>query len=128
MMTLRYNDAEFLEAIKQRLIDKGWRKGKMGSPNGPNCIMGAAVLADPVEGVELVLSYPSYDSDSGYNLGRIIMDGRDADWDEVPQIIRLLRLTGFPDAASLYEWNDSSRQTLETLFEGIDAALEKLDA
>jgi hypothetical protein len=31
----------YLRAVKERLFEKGWRKGHAGDPHGPNCILGA---------------------------------------------------------------------------------------
>lgn len=36
-------DLEFLRAVRERLRTHGWIKGWLGNPEGPHCVLGAAV-------------------------------------------------------------------------------------
>jgi hypothetical protein len=49
---MSYSDKEFLEAVRDRLLEKGWHSGRLGGPDGPNCLVGAAIWTDPPEGIK----------------------------------------------------------------------------
>lgn len=43
-------DDEICKAVAKRLREFGWQQNSGGSMEGPNCLMGAVVFADGLEG------------------------------------------------------------------------------
>lgn len=93
------NALQLLTATKERLLTKGWTQGRLGSENGPNCLMGAMYFADP---------NPLFADDYTFIAVRVL---RSVIGGEV----------------SLAFWNDSSERVFEDVIDVLDLAIESLE-
>ncbi len=85
-------DREFLNAIYDRLREKGWTTGRIGTCEGPNCIVGAAgFLAHP----DLVVDE---DGINPIRVGDVDLITEDDSYDFVPGMLRLAKILGFDSA------------------------------
>lgn len=64
-------DVEILRATKERLFEKGWRKGKLGPKEGPNCLVGSIYHAThvPINHVIYQLLAENTNLDVHFHLG-----------------------------------------------------------
>ena len=47
------NELRYLNALRNRLIEKGWTQGELGGSEGPNCIIGAMSYVRGTHDIEL---------------------------------------------------------------------------
>lgn len=86
------SDQEFIEAVKTRLKEKGWCQGKLGTFEGPNCVLGAAGFVE--HGADLRM-----DDEGVIPQGLGDQDFNENSWTygEVPGFIRLTTALGFSE-------------------------------
>lgn len=78
-MSKELTDKEFIDAIEARFASHGWQKGRIGTFNSCNCLLGAAAFAVHGEGLETDEYNPV--SLDGVPIG--------ADYLNVPAMVRL---------------------------------------
>lgn len=114
-------DEEFIQAIKDRLLASGWQTGRIGTFEGPNCILGAAGFVQHGKALEV--------DQAGIN--PLVLDGKFISGDDgycnIPGMIRLARLLGENAPFKVVAYNDTC-DDVDQVFEKIDALIENQKA
>jgi hypothetical protein len=117
------NDVEFIDAIKARLLANGWQTGRIGTCEGPNCILGAAgFVAHPDLVVDEVGINPIAIGD------QILMSDPEngVDYADVPGMKRLAIILDMT-TTRVFSMNDGSRD-VEAVFATVDGIMAAREA
>ena len=120
-------DLEFLESIRDRLLQKGWLFGQMGSAEGPNCLLGAAMYehedinAITHNGIFILTTSFAAKTASGKRLARLL----GLEPEQVPTFNDGHRRSGrlSPDGVPIYD-RIPNFQTGQHVFDLLESAIE----
>lgn len=112
-------DKEFVQAIKDRLAKCGWQTGRIGTFDGPNCIIGAAGFVQHGRALEV--------DEQGIN--PLVVDGEtlsNDSYNHIPGMVRLARILNerYPMGVS-WNYNDGY-DSLEEVLEKVDTRIAEL--
>jgi hypothetical protein len=113
-------DKEFIQAIKDRLAKCGWQTGRIGTFDGPNCIVGAAGFVQHGSTLEV--------DEQGVN--PLVLDGKILDdensYDNIPGMVRLAKILNERHPMGV-SWNyNDGHDTLEEVLGKVDTRIEEL--
>lgn len=114
-------DTEFIQAIKDRLMKYGWDTGRIGTFEGPNCIVGAAGFVQHGESLKVDKTGVSPLAVEGNPL---VEEGN---YDEIPGMVRLAKLLGEEDLFSVSSGYNDRCDTLDQVFEKVDSRIAELE-
>lgn len=108
---IEMTDTEFVDGIKARLHEKGWCTGRIGLPEGPNCLLGAAGFV--AHNGDLIV-----DSEGIRPIkldGKALSDEEQAVYSTIPGMVRLAGLMGLAATFDVSSVNDRSESVEEAI-------------
>lgn len=100
---------DYLRAVKERLFTYGWRRHEIGTPDGPNCFLGALYA---VSGQEHILT------------GRATFHDGVIAYNNVSPVVRMFEKV-LPDQVAA-QFNDNC-ESFDTLVNAIDRSIKSLE-